>query len=78
MLKENNIDRSLAPTKISTQNSTKTRRTKRRNRHSKKTEKTIAADDSENSSNEIEDSNPRPVVIVPLDDIANTGKFSLV
>ena len=34
-----------------------------------KTEKTIAADDSENSSNEIEDSNPRPVVIVPLDDI---------
>ena len=39
--------------------------------------KTIAADNSENSSNEVEDSNPRPVVTVPLDDIV-TGKFSCI
>jgi len=42
-----------------------------------KTGQTIAADDSVDSSNEVEDSNPRPVVNVPLEDIA-TGKFSLV
>jgi len=39
-----------------------------------KTGKIVAADDSENSSNQVQDSNPRPVVTVPLDDIS-TGKF---
>jgi len=40
------------------------------------TGQTIAAD-SDNSSDEVEGSNPRPVVNVPLEDIA-AGKYSLV